>query len=221
MSDLIGGLIVVIVTGIFIGVIFLLVSSRRKKAEKVLEELVSKHGWRYDKVSERLKAGYRIYGSRWKLEGLRVSSESSSDTGSSNIRDYTLWQSADVTFSQGILMIGPKQPEINLGGISDVLKQTMLKLMVGDEADGAEGIQESLIGRMALRERYMVWTNQEEAARGVLTPEVENALIRYPGKVPPVVKINARGLEVKLISQRLQKPEEIEGLVAIGEAFLV
>ena len=221
MSDLIGGLIVVIVTGIFIGVIFLLVSSRRKKAEKVLEELVSKHGWRYDKVSERLKAGYRIYGSRWKLEGLRVSSESSSDTGSSNIRDYTLWQSADVTFSQGILMIGPKQPEINLGGISDVLKQTMLKLMVGDEADGAEGIQESLIGRMALRERYMVWTNQEEVARGVLTPEVENALIRYSGKVPPVVKINARGLEVKLISQRLQKPEEIEGLVAIGEAFLV
>ena len=102
MSDLIGGLIVVIVTGIFIGVIFLLVSSRRKKAEKVLEELVSKHGWRYDKVSERLKAGYRIYGSRWKLEGLRVSSESSSDTGSSNIRDYTLWQSADVTFSPGL-----------------------------------------------------------------------------------------------------------------------
>ena len=221
MSDLFGGLIVVIVTGILVGVIFVLVSTRRNKAEKVMEELVTKHGWRYEKVNERLKAGYRIFGSRWKLEGLRLSSESSSDTGSSNIRDYTLWQSMDVTFSPGILMIGPKQPEINLGGISDVLKQTMLKLMVGDEADGAEGIQESLIGRMALRERYMVWTNQEEVARGVLTPEIENALIRYPGKVPPVVKINARGLEVKLISQRLQKPEEIEGLVAIGEAFLL
>jgi len=220
MGDIIGGLIVVLITGVLIGVIFYLVRNRGKKTEQGVLELVQKKGWRYEKVNERLKSGYRIYGPRWTLEGLRMSSESSSDTGSSNIRDYTLLRSPDAGFPSGILMIGPKQPEINLGGISDVIKQTMLKLMVGDEADGAEGIQESLIGRMALRERYMVWTNHEEEARGLLTPEVENALIRYPGKVPPVVKLNAKGLEVKLISIRLGNPAEIEGLVAIGEAFL-
>ena len=148
-----------------------------------------------------------------------ISSESSSDSGSSNIRSYTRWFSTQVNFTPGILLIGPKQPEINLGGIGDVVKQAMLKLMVGDEADDALGIEESLIGRMALRERYMVWTNQEEKARDVLTPEVENALIRYPGKIPPVVKLNAKGIEVKLISQRLEKPGEIEGLVAIGRRF--
>ncbi len=221
MGDVIGGLIVVLVTGIIIGIIFYLVHVRRNKSEKEMEEIVSKHGWKYEKVSERLKAGYRIYGPRWTLEGMRISSESGNDTDSYNIRDYTLLHSADVNFPPGILMIGPKQPEINLGGISDVLKQTMLKLMVGDEANGAEGIQESFIGRMALRERYMVWTNREEAARELLTPEVENALIRYPGKVPPVVKLNAKGLEVKLISIRLRNQAEIEGLVAIGEAFLL
>ena len=118
-------------------------------------------------------------------------------------------------------MIGPKQPEVNLGGISDVLKQTMLKLMVGEEAEDALGIEESLIGRMALRQRYMIWTNQEEKARELLTPEMENALIRYPGKIPPVVKWNSKGIEVKLISQRLEKTAEIDGLVAIGEAFLL
>ncbi len=220
MGDIIGGLIVILATGVVIGVIFYLVHRRKKKAEQEILELVQTKGWRYEKVSERLRSGYRIYGPRWILEGIRISSESSSDTGSVNVRDYTLLRSQDKAFSPGILMIGPKQPEINLGGISDVLKQTMLKLMVGDEADGAEGIQESLIGRMALRERYMVWTNREQEARGLLTPEVENALIRYPGKVPPVVKLNAKGLEVKLISIRLGNPAEIEGLVAIGEAFL-
>jgi hypothetical protein len=220
MGDIIGGLIVVLVTAIIIGIIFYLVHVRTNKSEKELEELVSKHGWRYEKVNDRLNAGYRIFGLRWTLVGMRISSESSTDTGSSNIRDYTLLRTSDANFSPGILMIGPKQPEINLGGISDVLKQTMLKLMVGDEAEGAEGIQESLIGRMALRERYMVWTNSEEAARDKLTPEVENALIRYPGKIPPVVKLNAKGLEVKLLSIRLRNPAEIEGLVAIGEAFL-
>lgn len=221
MGDIIGGVIVVLVTAIIIGIIFYLVHLRRNKNEKEMEEIISRNGWRYEKVNERLKAGYRIYGPRWTLEGLRISSESSSDTGSSNIRDYTLLRTPDASFSPGILMIGPKQPEINLGGISEVLKQTMLKLMVGDEAEGAEGIQESLIGRMALRERYMVWTNREEAARELLTPEIENALIRYPGKVPPVVKLKAGGLEVKLLSIRLRNPEEIEGLVAIGEAFLL
>jgi hypothetical protein len=221
MGNIIGGLTVILVTAIIIGVIFYLVHVRGKKGEELIMELAQKQGWRYEKVSERLKAGYRIYGPRWTLEGLRISSESSSDTGSSNIRDYTLLRTPEVTFSPGILMIGPKQPEINLGGITDVIKQTMLKLMVGDEAEGAEGILESLIGRMALHERYMVWTNREEAARELLTPEVENALIRYPGKIPPVVKLNAKGLEVKLISIRLRNPAEIEGLVAIGEAFLL
>ena len=221
MSDIVINALVIIGTAVVITVIFVLVFLRNKKKEQVLVALAQQKGWRYEKVKERLTSGYRLYGPHWTLEGLRESSESGSDSNSSSVRDYTLLRTSEVSFSPGVLMIGPKQPEINLGGISEVLKHAMLKLMVGDEADGAEGIQESLIGRMALRERYMVWTNQEEKAREVLTPEVENALILYPGKVPPVVKINPKGLEVKLISLRLQTPAEINGLVAIGEAFLL
>ena len=221
MSDIVGSLFVIAATAIVIIVIFVLVNKRNKKREQIIIELAKQKGWRYEKIKERLIDGYRLYGTHWTLEGLRESSNTTSDSGSSSVRDYTLLRTNEVQFSPGVMMIGPKQPEINLGGISEVLKHTMLKLMVGDEADDAEGIQESLIGRMALRERYMVWTNQEEKAREVLTPEVENALILYPGKVPPVVKINAKGLEVKLISLRLQTWAEINGLVAIGEAFLL
>jgi len=221
MDNITGGLIVVFITAIFIGCIFVLVYYRKQKSQQVIINLANQKGWRYEKVDERTTSGYRLYGPQWILEGLRETSESGSDSGSSNIRSYTRWYSGQVNFTPGILLIGPKQPEINLGGIGDVVKQAMLKLMVGDEADDALGIEESLIGRMALRERYMVWTNQEEKARDILTPEVENALIRYPGKIPPVVKFNAKGIELKLISQHLEKPVEIEGLVTIGKAFLL
>lgn len=221
MGDIIVSLLVILGTAIFVGVIFILVYYRKKQTEQVLTALASQKGWRYEKVNERLSAGYRFHGTRWMLEGLRVSSDSTSSASTTHVRDYTRWYSSEVTFSPGILMIGPKQPEVNLGGISDVLKQTMLKLMVGEEAEDALGIEESLIGRMALRQRYMIWTNQEEKARELLTPEMENALIRYPGKIPPVVKWNSKGIEVKLISQRLEKAAEIDGLVAIGEAFLL
>ncbi len=221
MGDIIVSLLVILGTAIFVGVIFILVYYRKKQSEQVLMALANQKGWRYEKVNERLSAGYRFHGTRWMLEGIRVSSDSTSSASTTHVRDYTRWFSSEATFSPGILMIGPKQPEVNLGGISDVLKHTMLKLMVGEEAEDALGIEESLIGRMALRQRYMIWTNQEEKAREMLTPEIENALIRYPGKIPPVVKWNSKGIEVKLISQRLEKAAEIDGLVAIGEAFLL
>ena len=221
MGDLIGGLIVVLVTALVVGGIFMLVRSKQKKAQQEVIDLAARKGWRYEKVSERLISGYRLHGPRWTLEALRTSSESpSSDTGSSNVRDYTVWFCGDVVFSPGLLMIGPRQPEVNLGGISEVIRQTMLKLMIGAEADDARGIEESFIGTISLRERYMIWTNQEENARQLLAPQVEKALVTYPGKLPPVVKVSSRGLEVKLLSQRLSKPTEIEALVAIGEAFL-
>jgi len=220
MSDLAGGLLVILGTAIFIGIIFLVVKKRKTDTTQSIQMLATKKGWRYEKVEDRLSSGYRLHGRDWIYEAIKTTSSTSSAPGSSEISTISRWFTNQVFFDPGILLIGPKQPNIELGGIGDVLRQTMLRLMIGKEADDALGIEEALIGRMALRERYMVWTNQEEKAREVLTVEAENALIQYPGKIPPVVKFNSAGLEVKVISQKLEKPEEIAGLIAIGEAFL-
>jgi hypothetical protein len=220
MSDLAGGLLVLLGTAIFIGIIFLVINKRKTDTAQVVQTLAAREGWRYEQVDERLTSGYRLIGNGWTYEAIKAASSTSSGPGSSEISNLSRWFTNQVFFDPGILLIGPRQPNVELGGIGEVLKQTMLRLMIGIEADDALGIEESLIGRMALRERYMVWTNQEEKAREVLTVEVENALIRYPGKIPPVVKINSAGLEVKVISHLLEKPEEIAGLIAIGEAFL-
>ena len=221
MSDLAGGLLVLLGTAIFIGIIFLVVKKRKTDTSQSIQMLAAKKGWRYEKVGDRLSSGYRLHGRDWTYEAIKAASSTSSGPGSSEISNLSRWFTNQVIFEPGILLIGPRQPNVELGGIGEVLKQTMLRLMIGKEADDALGIEEALIGRMALRERYMVWTNQEEKAREVLTVEVENALIKYPGKIPPVVKINSAGLEVKVLSQKLEKPEEIIGLVEIGEAFLL
>jgi hypothetical protein len=221
MSDLAGGLLVLLGTAIFIGLIFLVLKKRKTDTTQSIQMLATKKGWRYEKVEERLSSGYRLHGRDWIYEAIKTVSSTSSGTGSSEFSTVSRWFSKQVFFELGILLIGPKQPNIELGGIGEVLKQTMLRLMIGKEADDASGIEEALIGRMALRERYMVWTNQEEKAREVLNVEVENALILYPGKIPPVVKFNSDGLEVKVIGPKLEKPEEITGLIAIGEAFLL
>jgi len=220
MSDLAGGLLVILGTAIVIGIIFLVVHKRKTDTSQSIQELATKKGWRYEMVDERLSSGYRLHGRDWIFEALSASTSTNSGPGSSEISNLSRWFTSQAVFDPGILLIGPKQPNVELGGIGEVIKQTMLRLMIGKDADDALGIEEALIGRMALRERYMVWTNQEENARQVLTVEVENALILYPGKIPPVVKLNSAGLEVKVISHVLEKPEEIAALIAIGEAFL-
>jgi hypothetical protein len=220
MGDLAGGLLVLLGTAIFIGIIFLVINKRKTDTVQVVQALAARKGWKFEKVSERLASGYRLIGNGWTYEAIKTASSTSSGPGSSEISTVSRWFTNQVFFDPGILLIGPKQPNVDLGGIGEMLKQTMLRLMIGKEAEDALGIEEALIGRMALRERYMVWTNQEEKAREVLTVEVENALILYPGKIPPVVKFNSSGLEVKVISHVLEKPEELAALIAIGEAFL-
>lgn len=220
MGDLAGGLLVLLGTAIFIGIIFLVINKRKTDTVQVAQALAARKGWRFEKVSERLASGYRLIGNGWTYEAIKTASSTSTGPGSSEISTVSRWFTNQVFFDPGILLIGPRQPNVDLGGIGEMLKQTMLRLMIGKEAEDALGIEEALIGRMALRERYMVWTNQEEKAREVLTVEVENALILYPGKIPPVVKFNSSGLEVKVISHVLEKPEELAALIAIGEAFL-
>ncbi len=220
MSDLCGGLLVILGTLILIGILILVVKKRKTESTQSIQMLATKKGWRYEKVEDHLSSGYRLHGRDWTFEVVKSATIPPSSTGSSEITSVPRWFSDRVVFEPGILLIGPKQPNIELGGIGDVLRQTMLRLMIGVGADDTQGIEEALIGRNALRERYMVWTNQEEKARDVITVVVENALIQFPGKVPPVVKFNSTGLEVKVLTQKLERPEEIIGLVAIGEAFL-
>lgn len=220
MSDLLSGMLVIAGTGIVLGVLFWYLHKKKQAMETGIQVLAAQQGWVYEKIDDRLSTGYRLTKPGWVFEAVKTSTGSNNNSGSSEFSEYSRWWTDQVRFSPGILLIGPKQPEIDLGGIGDMVKQAALRLMIGKEADDALGVEEVLIGRISLREYYSIYTNQEENAKNILTMEVEDALLRYPNKLKPVVKVNPSGLELKLHAQMLQKTEEINAFIAIGEAFL-
>ncbi|KAF0106013.1 MAG: hypothetical protein FD147_2615 [Chloroflexi bacterium] len=220
-SDLILSIPVIVVTVILVGLIFWLSHKKKVEREQKIRTLASQYGWTYEPVAERLVSGYRLRKSEWVLEALNTTTSHSGDaTGSSDVTQMTRWWSAAAKMKEGIVLIGPRQSDINLSGIGDFLIQAALRLMIGSEADFAKDIKQIEMGKLSFNKRYMVWTNQEEAANRLLEMAVENALINWPTKLPPIVKFSPVGMEVKLQTQRLDKPEEIVALVKLGETLL-
>lgn len=221
MEDLIPSLVVLAVTAVVVGLIFWLVAQNKKKREQAVQTLASLNGWIYEPVNERLLSGYRLRKGDWMIEALNESTGHSNDTsGSSSVTSFSRWFSSEAKLTDGIILIGPRQPEVNLAGMGDFLLQAALKLMIGSDADQAGGIQQVELGSLDLMNRYMVWTNRAEAAEKILDQGVEIALLNWPGSIPLVVKLSAAGLEVKVQGKRLYKEQEIHALMKIGSALL-
>ena len=220
MDDLIPSLFVIAVTGLVVGLIFILVHRNKTAKEKVVKDLAAANGWVYEAVSERLSSGFRLRKGNWVIESLTTtSSKSEAAPGSSTTSSCTLWFCAQPCLPDGMVLIGPRQPEVNLGNISSFLMQAALALMIGPEAKNAEGIQQVELGSLALMGRFMVWTNREEAAKKLISQQVESALINWPNKLLPVVKFSPSGLEVSVKEARLYKEADLYALVKLGNAL--
>lgn len=221
MENLIPSLVVVAVVGVLVGLIFWLVGRNKKKQEETMRRLASLNGWIYEPVNEHAASGYRLRKGEWTLEALNeTTGQSSENSTSSNVSSNTRWFSESVKLPEGIVMIGPRQPEINLGGMGDVLMQAALRLMIGSDADQALGIHQIELGSLELMKRYMVWTNQDAAAEKLLGQTVENALLNLPGAYPLVVKFSTSGMEVKVQGRRLYNEQELYTLIKLGNALL-
>ena len=221
MTDLTTGLIIVVITGLLVGMTFLLVFWNKKQRETALRATASKNGWVLEIVNEHNASGYRLRKADWTIESLNQTSNSSSDnSNSSTVNSFTRWFSETVRMTDGIVLIGPHQPDINFGGLGEMVKQVALRVMIGSEFDSAAGIERVELGSLELMARYMVWTNREEIAKKLLDQQVENALRAWPFKLPPVVKFSPAGLEIKYQGQRLYKEQDITALVKLGNTLL-
>lgn len=222
MDDIISSLIVIAVTAVVVGLIFWLVARKNRQREAALRQLASLNGWVYEPIKEQYRKGYRLSKGAWNIEAVNTTtSNSPENTGSSTVTSETRWFNNEARLSNGMLLIGPRQPEINLGNVSGFLMQAALQLMIGDEAQDAKGIESIELGSLELMKRYMVWTNQPETAKEFLNMHVESALLNWPPKkVPPVIKYSPRGLEVKVQGQRLSTAEDLTALVKLGNVLL-
>jgi len=221
MNDLTTGLIIVVITGLLVGMTFLLVSWNKKQRETALRNLASKNGWVIEMVNDQIASGWRLRKGDWTIEALNQSSKSSSDNSSSTtVNSLTRWFTESVRMAEGMVLIGPHQPEINFGGLGEMVKMVALRLMVGDESNDAIGIQRVELGSLELMAKYMVWTNRDEIAKIFLDEPLENVLRAWPLKMLPVIKFSPKGLEIKIQGMRLTREQDIYALVKLGNTVL-
>lgn len=226
MDDLTLGIVVSVGTAVFIGAILLLNRRLQSRRMAALQATATAHGWEYTPLREGRTSGYRITGrtpdSAWTLESTFTASSTDSESGTSTGHRRTCWQSAGAALADGLILIGPRtaagplpDPQA-LGGLAGVVVQKALSLMLGEDAPLFPGLQEVPLGSGTLRERYMIWAHDERAARRLLTFDVERALTDWSPKLPLVVKINPRGMQINVQNTQLLDPTALEQLVDLG-----
>ncbi len=220
MGDLFVSALVVVVTAVIVAAIFIITGRKKKEKEAALMQLAQRNGWRYEKVNQAQQSGFVLRAPDWTLESMVSSDPRTSEAGSSAVAYHNNWFTDRMSSKQGLVMIGPKTPQVQLGAFGDLVLQKALRAMLGDEADQAVGLAEVKIGRGSFGERYSVWAVNQEVAEKVLTYNLENALLRWKGKELPVLKFSAAGAKITTRQGRLDSVEKVQEMVDLGTALL-
>ena len=220
MENLLTSVIIIFFTVAVAALIFIIVGKKKREKKVAILQLAQQNGWRYEEIIREQQEGYILHGEGWTLEALTSSSASTSEAGSSPLTHKNKWYTDVVTLQDGMVMIGKKLPEVPFGGISEMVMQKALRLMLGSQGEAAMGLQEVQAGRSAFRERYSVWATSAEAAEKTLTYELENALIKWQGKALPLLKLSGDGVEISTREFRLENVEDVEALVNLGKVVL-
>lgn len=220
MGDLLVSAIVVIITAVIVLAIFIISGKKKKEKEAAIVQLAQRNGWTYERVNQAQLSGFILRTDDWTLEALTSSTARTSEAGSSPVAYNNRWSTSRVTSQQGLVMIGPKLPQVQLGAFGDMMLQKALRMILGDEADQAVGLAEVKVGRSSFTERYSVWATSQEAAEKALTFDLENALLKWKGKELPVLKFSASGAQITTRQARLDSAEGIQQVVDLGTAVL-
>lgn len=215
MDDITLSLLVILAVGLLVVLIFVLTRRNRAAQEKALEQMALERGWKLEVVREPLVYGQRIRYKDWMIELLTKSSgrSATSTASSSNVTSTTTWRAP----GRGkTLLIGPRSTQINLGGLGEALLRQVLQMALGSEADG---LVEVKAGSEAFRKDFMIYARDEEDVRRLISPFLESTLMNWK-KLSPTIKRTSQGLSIELPRNRLQKQEDIEILVKLGDLLL-
>ena len=220
MTDILISLVIVVVVSIGVILIFVITGRNKKKKEDALDLFAQQQGWDIEKVNTPNQHGFRLRGTGWVYETLSSTDPATSDNSANPASHLNRWTSDHAVSRQGMVLIGPKLPSVDLGGFGDLLLQKALEKLLGDRAGDAAGLHEVNPERISMAERYSVWAVNEEAAREVITPEVETALLKWHHKELPVVKVAPMGTEIITRQSRMDIPETIQQVIDLGNALL-
>lgn len=215
MEDLIASLPVIAVTLVIVVLIFWLTNRSKKMKLQAIMDLAAKEGWGFEQVRGRLEGGFRLTGRDWTLESISRSTGVQSDSGSSNIEQFTRWISPRAPAADRLIYIGERPAAASAHYAGDLIRQAFLYAL----GDDAAGITEVAAGTGSLRKRFLLMSRKAEDLEYLLTPRLENLLVNYPGSAP-LARLDRKGILLEFKGRAVEKPEEILAIVRLGEAFL-
>jgi hypothetical protein len=217
MSDIVVSIIVVLVTGVVVAGIFWFTNKAKSKNEEALQHMAESHGWNYKKISERLAWGAQISGNNWELTAESRSIGQASDSGSSNIQQVTRWRSELKAPAVHTIWIGPRLSR-NFAAPGS-LNSSDLGLF-GNAATPVTDLQEIDSGIAELKEKYVIMGDPGMDASSLRTSPIPRILLDWPEKSRPLVKVSSHLIEITIIGFHMEKPEEIEKFVLLGETLI-
>ena len=218
MKDLTTSLYVIVLTIIVIIAVFAIIKySKNKKTEKI-KQLASAKGWEYTSIREPLSWGFRLATHRWGFESIAQSISAASDEKSSNIVHVTRWFGKNNPNEEGfVLLVGPR-PKNNLSGdLNQSLIQMAVSIYLGEHVNE---IREISVAMSKLCDQYLVLSNNDQLTTDLLSPPMQRALMQWLGNVLPLIKVLNNEISIKIKDVQLEKPEEIESIIFMGETLL-
>ncbi len=205
MDDLISSFIVIVVTAVVIAAIFFFSNRAKKNNQKAIQEMATQHGWEYSAISERMAWGSRLKGDGWELTARSEHVGQPGDSGSTNIDSKTVWRSTWTTPPGFTLLMGPRLSDGPAG------------LFI---PSAYAGMREVEIGIPELSRRYVTLAEETVDLDFLRISTIPRQLIGWSEKHRPLIKIDRDSLEIKFNDHRMDKPEEIEKVVLLGESFV-
>lgn len=224
MDDVTLSLIVIVVTGMLVAGIFWIYQRRKAQRAEQLRQAALQRGWRLERIQQPLRSGYQVEGTaggiRWSLESLAQASAQEAGPGSSSVSRFTQWQTTEVRLPGRLVLIGPR-PQAgatpNFGGFGNMLVQAGLQAMLGADAGKLSGLSEVQAGSPELQKQAMIWAHKQQDARQLLGRGVESALLAWPFRPLPVIKLTPEKLIISLNDRQLEQESELAALVGLGE----
>ena len=216
MEDLRISLLVIVFTGVLVGVIFYLVNLKKKTTEKAIRDLAAQKGWEYMPFKETLSWGYHLKSPQWILDSVTETSGNSVEPNQNNATQYTRLTTSLFQIP-GHLLINPHAVGSRpLNAMQLDLAQRAASFFSSGVIDNLEEIQ---VGSSNLRDHYSIFGQPGSDTSALFSPQVEICLLNWKGE-RPWIKIGKEGMRIEIRNKNIQKPEEIEELVNLADSLI-
>lgn len=217
MDDIGASLVVILITTLVIVGIFWFTNKSKKGNEAALSKMAEQHGWKYEPIAERLAWGAHFTGKNWELITESRSIGQPGDSGSSNIDQVTRWWSDLSTPARFPLWIGPRLSDSQSPSVSFAIP---LAEIFGIKNQPPGDLKEIDLGISEISKKYVIMADPQMDPVELRMSPISRMLMEWTGVNRPLIVVSSRTVEITIHGSRLEKPQEIEQLVRLGEAIL-